>query len=54
MALELIILISLVIVLAGTLPWWRYSRGWGYGAPGFIGAVLVILLMMAVTGRVPA
>ena len=53
MALETIILMSIVIVLVGALPSWPYSRGWGYAPSGLIGLVLVILLVMALTGHVP-
>jgi Protein of unknown function (DUF3309) len=54
MALETTILIGLVIVLVGAVPSWPYSRGWGYGPSGLIGVVFVILLVMALTGHVPA
>jgi hypothetical protein len=54
MTLEITILISLIVLVLGLLPSWPYSRGWGYGPSGLIGFVLVILLIMAVTGRVPA
>ena len=54
MALETAILTMLVVLVLGFLPSWPYSRGWGYGPSGLIGVVLVILLVMALTGRVPA
>ena len=54
MPLEPVILTSFAIVLLGALPLWPYSRGWGYGPSIVIGLVLLILLAMALTGRVPA
>ena len=36
------ILVSLVI---GAIPAWRYSRRWGYGRTGFLGLILVVLLV---------
>jgi Protein of unknown function (DUF3309) len=48
----LTILIVLVIVLAlGAAPAWPYSRGWGYYPSGTLGLVLLILIVLALTGR---
>jgi hypothetical protein len=46
-----IVLILLVLLLVGALPSWPYSRGWGYYPSGGLGLVLVIVLLMALTGR---
>jgi Protein of unknown function (DUF3309) len=54
MTLEITILTILVVLVLGLLPSWPYSRELGYGPSGLIGVVLVILLVMALTGRVPA
>ena len=54
MTLEITILTILVVLVLGLLPSWPYSREWGYGPSGLIGVVLVILLVMAITGHVPA
>ena len=54
MPLATAILVGIMILLLGVLPWWPYSRGRGYGPSGLIGVVLLILLVMAITGRVPA
>ena len=40
------------LALIGALPNWGYSRGWGYGPSGILGVVLIILLIMALLGRV--
>ncbi len=46
-----ILLLLLLIMLLGALPAYPYSRGWGYGPSGLLGLLLVIVLLMALTGR---
>jgi hypothetical protein len=46
-----ILLIILIVVLLGVLPTWPYSAGWGYFPSGILGLIVVILLIMALTGR---
>ena len=52
MATSTLLLIILLILLVGAVPAWPYSRGWGYGPSGILGLVLVVLLVMALMGRV--
>jgi Protein of unknown function (DUF3309) len=48
----LTILIIVVIILAiGSAPAWPYSRGWGYYPSGLLGLILLILIILALTGR---
>ena len=49
--LSTILIIILVLVLLGSLPTWGYSRGWGYGPSGLLGLVLVIVVVLALMGR---
>jgi len=42
----LILLVILVLLLAGAMPAWPYSRGWGYQPVSVVGLLLVILLML--------
>jgi hypothetical protein len=42
----LILLIVLIVLLLGTAPTWPYSRQWGYGPSGFLGLLLVVLLVL--------
>jgi hypothetical protein len=42
----IILLIIVVLLLAGSLPTWPYSRGWGYYPAGGLGTVLIILLIL--------
>jgi hypothetical protein len=52
MATSTLLIIVLIILLVGAAPTWPHSRGWGYGPSGLIGTVLVILLILALLGRV--
>lgn len=52
MELTTILIIILILLLIGAFPAWPYSRGWGYGPSGIVGGILVILLVMALLGRV--
>lgn len=49
--MNIIVLVVLIVVLVGALPNWNYSRGWGYYPSGIIGIVLLVLIVMALTGR---
>lgn len=44
---DLLILILVLLVLGGSLPWFRHSRGWGYGPSGLI-TILIIVLVVTV------
>jgi hypothetical protein len=46
-----ILLIILVILVLGALPSWPYSAGWGYYPSGGLGLLLLILLILAVMGK---
>ena len=47
-----ILLIVLILLLIGAFPAWPYSSGWGYYPVGGIGLVLLIVLILAIAGRV--
>ena len=48
------VLLALLLATAlAVLPIWPFSAGWGYGPAIVIGIVLLILMFMALTGRVP-
>jgi hypothetical protein len=51
MSIGTILLIILILILIGALPRWGYSRGWGYGPSGILGVVVVVLLVLALMGR---
>lgn len=46
-----ITLLVILILLVGVLPTYPYSRGWGYGPSGLLGVLLLVVLLMALTGR---
>ena len=46
-----LVIILLVLLLVGALPSWPYSSGWGYYPSGGPGLVLLIVLILALTGR---
>jgi hypothetical protein len=48
----LILLILLILLLIGALPTWPYSRSWGYGGSGLLGAILVIFLILLLLGTI--
>jgi hypothetical protein len=46
-----ILLVILILLLIGALPAWPYSSGWGYYPSGGIGLILLIVIIMALSGR---
>jgi hypothetical protein len=46
-----ILIIILILLLIGALPSWPYSSGWGYYPSGGLGLILVIILVLALLGR---
>jgi hypothetical protein len=46
-----LLIVILVLLLVGALPTWPYSSGWGYYPGGGLGLVLLIVILLAVTGR---
>lgn len=47
-----ILLIIIILLVIGALPAWPHSREWGYGPSGGLGLILVILLILALLGRI--
>ena len=47
-----ILLVILVLMLIGSAPAWPYSRGWGYAPSGTLGVILIVLLLLALSGRI--
>ena len=46
-----ILLVVLILLLIGALPSWPYSRNWGYYPSGGLGLIVLILLVLALSGR---
>jgi hypothetical protein len=41
----------LIVLVIGALPAWPYSRTWGFYPSGLIGLVIIVLIVMALSGR---
>ncbi len=52
MTLSTVLIIILVLIVIGAVPAWPHSRSWGYAPSGIVGAVLVVLLILVLLGRV--
>jgi hypothetical protein len=49
---DMLLLLIVLILLIGVLPTWPYSSGWGYYPSSGLGAVLLVLLILVLLGRV--
>ena len=47
-----ILLVILVLMLLGALPAWPHSRSWGYAPSSTLGLLVLILLLLALSGRI--
>lgn len=47
-----ILLVILVLMLLGVIPAWPYSRGWGYYPSGTLTLIILIVLLLALSGRI--
>lgn len=47
-----VLIVVLVLLVIGAIPSWPHSRSWGYYPSGFLGLALLVLLILALTGRV--
>jgi len=52
MSLGSILIIIVLFMVIGALPTWPHSRNWGYYPTGGLGAVLVIVLVLLLLGRI--
>lgn len=50
--LTTVLIVVLVLLLIGALPNWPYSSGWGYGPGGAVGAILLVVVLLALLGKV--
>ncbi|HEY1474469.1 MAG TPA: DUF3309 family protein [Pseudolabrys sp.] len=47
-----VLIVLLILVLIGAIPRWGYNSGWGYGPSGITGVLLIIVLVLALSGRI--
>jgi hypothetical protein len=52
LSMNTILLVVLILLLIGALPTWSHSRKWGYGPSGGLGAILVILVVLYLLGKI--
>ena len=50
--LSTVLIVVLILLLIGALPAWPYSSGWGYYPGGGLGLVLIIVVILALSGRI--
>ncbi len=46
-----ILIVIAVLALLGVLPRWPHSRNWGYGPTGGLGLLVLVLIVVALSGR---
>jgi hypothetical protein len=51
MSIGTILLIVLILILVGVLPVHSYSQPWGYAPSGIVTAILVIVVILFLLGR---
>jgi hypothetical protein len=47
-----IVIVLLILLFLGALATWPYSASWGYAPGGLLGTVLVVVLILALLGRI--
>lgn len=47
-----ILIIVLVLAVFGLAPAWPYSRSWGYAPSGTLGLIVLVLVVLALLGRI--
>ncbi len=50
--MRLVLLIILILLLVGSFPVFPYNAGWGYYPSGGLGLVLLIVIILALMGRI--
>jgi hypothetical protein len=50
--LATILIVLLVLMLLGAVPRWPHSRNWGYYPSSGLGLVLLIVIILALMGRI--
>jgi Protein of unknown function (DUF3309) len=46
-----VLVVILLLMALGSLPSWPYSSGWGYYPSSGFGLLLLILIVLALSGR---
>ncbi len=49
--MRLVLIIILLLLVLGSFPMFPYNAGWGYYPSGGLGLVLLIVIILALMGR---
>lgn len=49
--MNVILIVVILLLLIGVFPAWPYAASWGYGPSGILGVLLLVLIVLALTGR---
>lgn len=49
--MNMVVTVLLILLLVGALPTWPHSAEWGYYPSGGLGVILLVLVILALTGR---
>jgi Protein of unknown function (DUF3309) len=52
MSLSTILIVVLLLMLLGVLPTWSHSANWDYLPSGGLGVLLIVIIVLAVVGRI--
>jgi hypothetical protein len=47
----MLLLVLMIVLLLAVVPAWPHSRGWGYRPSGVLGAVLLVVIVLVLMGR---
>lgn len=50
--LGIALIVVLVLLVCGTVPAWPHSRDWGPSPSAFLIVLLIIVILLAYTGRI--
>ena len=50
--LSTILIVILILMLLGSVPRWPHSRNWGYYPSSGLGIVVLVLVILALMGRI--
>jgi hypothetical protein len=48
----MLLLLLLIVLLLAVVPAWPHSRSWGYRPSGVLGAVLLVVVVLVLLGRI--
>ena len=50
--MNIIVTVVLILLFVGVLPTWPHSANWGYFPSGGLGFILLVIAILALTGRI--